>query len=368
MARTWLAAAAALMLATAFPPHAGFLANRTTVSIRGGDFLINGRPTFDGRRWRGYRIEGLLPNARMVQGIFDDLNPETRGRWAYPDTGRWDAERNTREFVAAMASWRARGLLAFTINLQGGSPEGYSQEQPWHNSAFDADGALRPAYVARLEHVLDEADRLGMAVILGLFYFGQDQRLTDERAVLKAVDDTVAWVLEKGYGNVLIEINNECDGAYDHDLLKPFRVHELLARVRGITRAGRRLLVSTSYQGNRIPGTSVMAASDFVLLHGNGVSDPGRIEAMVKQTRQVDGYDDKPIVFNEDDHFDFDKPRNNVVAATAVHASWGFFDYRMKDEGFNEGYQSVPTNWGISSARKKGFFDLLTDMTGSVQK
>lgn len=57
-----------------------------------------------------------------------------------------------------------------------------------------------------------------------------------------------------------------------------------------------------------------------------------------------------------------------MVAATAVHASWGFFDYRMKDEGFNEGYQSVPTNWGISSARKKGFFDLLTDMTGSVQK
>lgn len=96
MARTWLAAAAALMLATAFPPHAGFLASRTTVSIRGGDFLINGRPTFNGRRWRGYRIEGLLPNARMVQGIFDDLNPETRGRWAYPDTGRWDAERNTR--------------------------------------------------------------------------------------------------------------------------------------------------------------------------------------------------------------------------------------------------------------------------------
>src|SRR4029453_4903034 len=209
MARTWLAAAAALTLATAFPPHAGFVANRTTVSIRGGDFLINGRPTFDGRRWRGYRIEGLLPKARMGQGIFDDLNPETRARWAYPDTGRWDAERNTREFVAAMASWRARGLLAFTINLQGGSPEGYSKEQPWHNSAFDADGALRPAYVARLEHVLDEADRLSMAVILGLFYFGQDQRLADERAVLKAVDDTVAWVLEKGYGNVLIEINNE---------------------------------------------------------------------------------------------------------------------------------------------------------------
>jgi hypothetical protein len=36
----------------------------------------------------------------------------------------------------------------------------------------------------------------------------------------------------------------------------------------------------------------------------------------------------------------------------------------MKDEGFDEGYQSVPVNWGISSARKRGFFELLEDMTG----
>jgi hypothetical protein len=79
----WLAAAgAAIALASMAAPNAGPLVRRTTVSIRNGDFLINGRPTFEGRRWREHRIEGLLPNARMVQGVFDDLNPETRGRWA----------------------------------------------------------------------------------------------------------------------------------------------------------------------------------------------------------------------------------------------------------------------------------------------
>ena len=26
-------------------------------------------------------------NSRMVQGVFDDSNPETIGRWAYADTG-----------------------------------------------------------------------------------------------------------------------------------------------------------------------------------------------------------------------------------------------------------------------------------------
>jgi hypothetical protein len=31
----------------------------------------------------------------------------------------------------------------------------------------------------------------------------------------------------------------------------------------------------------------------------------------------------------------------------------------MKGEGFEQGYQSMPADWGIHAARKKGFFDLL---------
>ena len=336
----------------------------TIVSIEGDRFLINGRPTLAGLKWRGHTLEGLLPNSRMVQGVFDDLNTETRGRWAYPDTKPWDPDRNTREFVAAMADWRRHGLLAVTLNLQGGSPEGYSQAQPWHNSAFAADGALRPEFMARVERILDEADRLGMAVILGLFYFGQDERLRDEAAVLRAVDGTVGWVLDRGYRNVLVEINNECNIRYDHAVLQPARVHELITRAKLITRSGRRLLVSTSYGGGTLPGAEVLAASDFVLLHGNGVSNPDRIAEMVRQTRGMPAFTPKPVVFNEDDHYDFDKPWNNFVAATSEHASWGFFDFRRQSEGFDEGYQSVPVNWGISSARKSGFFGLLQEMTG----
>jgi hypothetical protein len=344
--------------------QAGAPARKTMVSIQGDNFLINGQPTLKSVVWRGHKLEGLLPNSRMVQGVFNDLNPETRGRWAYPDTKTWDAARNTREFVAAMPEWRRHGLLAITLNLQGGSPEGYSQGQPWHNSAFTEDGALRPDYAARAELILDEADRLGMAVILGLFYFGQDERLRDEKVVVRAVDEAVAWVLDKGYTNVLIEINNECNVRYDHAILQPARVHELITRAKQITRGGRRLLVSTSYGGNTLPSPAVVAASDFVLLHGNGVTNPDRIAEMVRQTRQLPAYSPKPIIFNEDDHYDFDKPWNNFVAATSEHASWGFFDFRRQGEGLDEGYQSMPANWGISSARKRGFFNLVREMTG----
>src|SRR5688572_33413310 len=83
---------------------------KTEVSIRGDQFFINAQPTYRGRVWQGKRVEGLLFNSRMVQAIFDDLNPKTRDLWVYPDTKQWDAERNTREFLAAMPGWRKHGL------------------------------------------------------------------------------------------------------------------------------------------------------------------------------------------------------------------------------------------------------------------
>ena len=355
-----------LLAGAALAPRQARTARRlTSVTIDADRFLINGRPTYAGRTWRGHRIEGLLMNARMVQGIFDDLNPETSPQWAYPDTGRWDPDRNTREFIAAMPEWRRNGLLAITLNLQGGSPQGYSQAQPWHNSAFDAEGSLRPAYLARLERILDRADALGMVVILGYFYFGQDQRLATEDAVRRAVRGATEWLHDKRYRHVLIEIANESDNrAYDQPLIRAAHVPELIEAAKAVARDGYRYPVSVSFNGGSIPAASVVAAADFLLIHGNGVSDPDAVARMVDDVRKVPGYRPMPILFNEDDHFEFEKPRNNFVAAVERYASWGYFDYRMKGEGFDEGYQSVPVNWAISSARKRGFFALVKEITG----
>lgn len=336
----------------------------TTVTIVGEDFHLDGRPTCAGRVWRGHRIEGLLLNSRMVQATFDDRNTNTVARWAYPDTGRWDAERNTREFIAAMPDWRRHGLLAVTLNLQGGSPEGYSSAQPWENSAFNPDGSLRTNDFARLEKILDRADELGMVVILGYFYFGQDQRLTNEAAVVRATDHATRWLLERGWRNVLVEVNNETSASYHHEILKPARVDELMQRVQRQQVNGRRLLVSTSYRGGVLPGTNVAAVADFLLLHGNGMRQPAAVAELVRKTRALSAKP-KPILFNEDDHYDFDQPQNNFTAALSEHASWGFFDYRRKGESFDEGYQSVPVSWGISSERKRAFFRLLAEITDS---
>jgi hypothetical protein len=332
-------------------------ARKTEVSIQSDAFLINGKPTYAGRAWNGKKIEGLLLNSRVVQATFDDLNPETRQRWAYPDTKAWDPERNTKEFLAAMPEWRKHGLLAITLNLQGGSPEGYSKEQPWHNSAFTGDGSLRPEYLARLERVLDRTDELGMVAILGLFYFGQDERLKDEAAVVRGLDLALEWLKSKGWRNVLIEVDNECNVRYDHAILRPERVHELIERTRK-----KGFLAGTSYGGGTVPKENVVRASDFLLLHGNGVKEPAKIAEMVRKTRAVPGYRPMPILVNEDDHFDFDKADNNFAAAVGEYCSWGYFDPGKND--YSDGYQSPPVNWGLNTDRKKAFFAKLKEMTG----
>ena len=60
----------------------------TAVSIVSDEWYINGEPTFKGRKWEGVSMQGLLPNSRMVNAIFDDEHTSTQHLWSYPDTGK----------------------------------------------------------------------------------------------------------------------------------------------------------------------------------------------------------------------------------------------------------------------------------------
>src|SRR5262249_37076347 len=65
-----------IALGLAFVSQQAPPARKTVVSIQGREFLVNGRPTYEGRSYEGMKVQGLLFNARMVQGIFDDRNSE----------------------------------------------------------------------------------------------------------------------------------------------------------------------------------------------------------------------------------------------------------------------------------------------------
>ena len=333
----------------------------TRLAIDAERFLVNGQPTHAGRSFRGRSIEGLLFIARMANATVDDRNPATSGAWAYAD-GPWSAERNTREFIAALPLYRRSGLDAVAINLMGGSPQGYSWHQPWQLSGFAADGSPRPGTFERAGQEIAAADALGMAVNLGLFYGWATQSMQGEAAVLRAATAACDWLAGLGVANVLLEIGNEIDNAsFTHPILQPARCAEMFALARARCPG---VPVSTSFNGGVVPPDHLMALSDYVLLHGNNVATPDGIRAQVAATRASPAYRGQPILYNEDDHDDFDKPDNNFTAAVESGAGWGFFDYRRIRERFADGYQSLPVDWGINSARKRGFFTLLAGISG----
>lgn len=353
---------------------------RTVVDIDGERFRINGRLTYSELPGCPPDLHGLLFNVRAVNATFDDLDhalPKgflddagNRPQNRFAGYGPWDARANTDRFIAALPSWKSRGVLAVTLGFQGGCSCSRDKQhgvvlagdnQTPNNNPFGREGApIHPAYLERMKRAIDALDANGMVCILGLFYFGQDQRIStdhDSRAVKRAVDAVVDWVLENDWRNVLIEVNNEATvGGYQHDILLPQRVHELFGRVkqRGTRADGTRLYVSASSTGQTLPPDSWLREADFFLPHGNGLN-ANEITRLVSAYRSHPLWKaaPRPICFNEDS-----TSIDNLNAAAASRASWGFYN--------DEHLQSVwPANWEIWSPESIAFFDRVAHWVGA---
>jgi hypothetical protein len=347
------------------------------VSIDGEEFCINGRPTYEGVSWRGRRVQGLLMNSRMVHAIFDDENPQTRGLWAYPDTGVWDAERNTREFCAALPEYRAHGLLAVTVGLQGGGSI-YRREvyDAYECSAFAPDGSLRPAYFERLRLVLEAADAAGLVVIVNYFYWKHSRRFESEAAVMRAATGATEWLLATGYENILVDVANECEKWFTTANLRPEGIHETIRAVQAVTCGGRRLLVGASTcGGEKLPTEAWLEAEDFSMPHGNGLQ-AWQLADKLRRLRERPAYRRRarPVLVNEDSIF-----IENLCAAVDSYASWGLYSQgygsgykdrmdwsaheREREVSQLSGYQTLPVNWGINTPDKAMFFQAVREIT-----
>ncbi|MCX6637838.1 MAG: hypothetical protein NT090_22510 [Acidobacteria bacterium] len=359
-------------------------AERTVVGIRGPQFTINGRATYTpeaGFPAADPLIAGTLLNVRAVQAIFDDANYPQQGtrerpyqsntmgavQFEYPD-GKWDPDRNTREFTQALPEWRRAGLQAFTVNLQGGGPTdgNYGENgptQPHLNSGFDAEGNLKPAYAERLRRVISAADRLGMIVIVGFFYQGEDERVTiapDNRYVRRAITNGVEFLKSLPHRNVLIEINNETSvGGYSHPILQPDGAVEAVALAKQV--AAGEFPVSMSWSGGIQPrgsrGDRAIQLVDYVMFHTNGRT-PEEVHETIVAMRRWAGYS-RPLLINEDGVSTF-----NLHAAAEERVGWGYYDQGWNN--YRDGFQSPPTNWTIGTPVKWLFFEQVARLTGSA--
>jgi hypothetical protein len=347
------------------------------IQINDTQFLVNSRPSYEGISYHGKPIAGLLFNSRMVQALFDDANPATAVHWRYPDTGRWDPDRNTDEFCAALPEYRRHGLLAVTVGLQGGgsvyTPDIYNH---YVNSAYEPDGTFKPAYFDRLLRILKAADAAGMVVIVNYFYFKHAARLQSDQVIERVTEQVTEWLLRTGYQNILVDVANEAAEWWAQPLFHPQNIHRLIEIVQRTTLNGRRLLAGSSTGGGeQLPTGRWQQVEDFHMPHGNGLK-PDELRAKLQRFKATDEFkrNPKPIVINEDSVF-----VENLEAAIDEYASWGFYhqgygshyrdlsDWTTHDRETRyedlSGFQTVPVNWGINDPWKKAFFARLKIIT-----
>lgn len=356
----------------------------THVTIHQDEFHLDGQPTYAGRTFEGHKIQGLLFNVRAVQATFDDANPQTRSNWVYPDTGVWDPDRNTDDLCAALPTWRDHGVLALTVNFQGGGaiyrPEVYNH---YDNNGFTAAGELKPDYADRMARVMARADEVGMVVIVGFFYWKHVAKLADEQTIWRAAFNAVDFLAGSGHRNILVEIANETDiPGFGHAIFQPDQAHTMVAALR---KRQPDLLYSTSQvganpeNGRGLPPPSLVEAVDYVMIHGNGC-DPQRLERAIHTVQAMLTFQrhPKPLLINEDS-----PGVPNLDIAWRNYVSWGYYDQgfgsdwkgdrwvpyhtqpREKDYESLSGFQTPPVNWRINTEHKRAFFQRVAEITGT---
>jgi hypothetical protein len=349
---------------------------KTNITIQDTDFYTNGELIYKGRFHEERRVEGLLINSRMVQAIFDDENPITAGNWVYPDTHEWDPERNTDEFCQALPIYKDHGLIAVTVGLQGGGPI-YDPKIYEHyiNSAFEWDGSLKSNYFTRLKKILSRADNLGMVVILNYFYSQQNRNFIDEESIKKATQLATEWILERGFQNILVDINNEIQ--IGKSILQSEGIHKLVDIIQNTSLDGKRLLVGTStHPHDNLPPGKWSETVDFFLPHGND-SPPNKLREEIHQLKNWEPFTirPRPILINEDS-----VDIRNLDISVAEGVSWGYYSQGYgsgyKDKRWDwtihkreplfdhlSGYQTPPINWGINTDLKRLFFERVKEIT-----
>ena len=308
--------------------------NQTRMTIQGDKFLINGELTYSEIDECPYR--GLLMNARFIQGIYDDRT----GRERYNRFGKiFDPDVNTDELIQSLVEWYKAGLRAFTVGVQGGGPCYTIPLESIDNNPYGHDGNhLDEAYLKRLSRLIDAADRVGMVVIVSLFYGVQSRYLTDDDAVELATANICRWLKEKGYTNVIIEIANE------HNI-KAYGCHKVLSQENGILRL---MDIARKESGGLPVGCSgtggyyserIAQASDVILIHGNAQTR-NLLYNLIKKAKLVKPA--RPIVVNEDS-----QALSQMKVTFQNRVSWGYYNNMTKQE--------PPTDWGITKGEDAFF-------------
>jgi hypothetical protein len=261
--------------------------------------------TYSGSAFRA-DAAGRLMNLRIAQALFHD-------EWLTEE--EFDPGRHTEQVIGALDTYRAHGILAISVSLQGGNmayertanikrSRDYKlgRDKGSLVSAFHPDGSLKKAWMDRALRLARELDRRGMILNLQYLYSRQDELLENSDAIERAVANATDWVIDNKLRNVIIEIANEYDNnAWDHERFVFHNMSKLIGIARSrfeAKRAGYRLPITASTQHIEVFESG--RGGDLTTVHGNGLTPAEkskRVAALINDP-EVPG----PIYMNEDDN------------------------------------------------------------------
>ena len=114
------------------------------------------------------------------------------------------SDQETRDLIDNLDTFAGYGVNTVSVYFMGsrfGDVKGYNE-----------DATLNPVYAARMGRIIEAADQRGMVVLVGCLYWSTSQAKWDrwtQAEANAAVANTVAWLKEKGYRNVFVDIDNE---------------------------------------------------------------------------------------------------------------------------------------------------------------
>lgn len=116
------------------------------------------------------------------------------------------SDEKTEELINNLDVFKAYGINSVSVFFMGsrfGDIKGYNP-----------DASLNAAYQARMGRIIEAADARGMVVLVGCFYWGTSSATEglggwSQQNANQAVANTVAWLSQNDYRNVLVDIDNE---------------------------------------------------------------------------------------------------------------------------------------------------------------
>ena len=108
--------------------------------------------------------------------------------------------------LANLDDYQRYGLNTLVVSIQGGGI-GYAT----YPTVYNTDGHLlttSPVW-ARLQRMMEETDRRGMALFIQYWYFDGDEQVPDDAKALVATRNVTTWLKNTGFEHYLLDVANE---------------------------------------------------------------------------------------------------------------------------------------------------------------